>query len=319
MQKTMKAAVIHNFEGIENIAIEEISTPMPQDNEVQIRIEYAGINPVDWKIADGLLTRLDYEFPITLGWDAAGLVSAVGKNVKNFKEKDAVFAYCRKEILHDGSFAEYICLDSKNIALKPEKLNFAESACVPLSALTAWQALYDTAKIKKNEKVLIHAGAGGVGSYALQLAKMKGAYVLTTASAANFEYVKSLGADEIIDYTQENLSDYIKKNHSEKLDVVLDTVGGNTLKVSYDLLKERGRLISIADFIDHAAASQKNLFAEFVFVAPNGEQLKKIAALFDRQEMQAPRIEEIPLEELSSALRKSREGHVQGKLVIKIS
>lgn len=317
----MKAAVIHSFEGIEKIAFEEVPIPFPKENEVQVAIEYGGINPVDWKICDGLLkTRMEYRFPIILGWDMAGTVTAVGKNVQKWKEGDAVFGYCRKEILHDGSFAEFICLNEHHIAKKPKHLSFAQAASIPLSALTAWQSLFDTVHLKAQETILIHAGAGGVGGFAIQLAKQISAYVITTASASNHAYVKGLGADLIIDYTKENFLDVIHSTArtADGVDVVYDTVGGKTLQESYSAVRKEGRLVTIAGSVDYALADKHTIQAYYLFVTPNGEQLQQIADLIDQKKLYSPSIQEIPFTELSSALRKSRERHVQGKMVLGI-
>ncbi len=320
MKPSMKAALIHKFGGIEKIEIEEVSTPFPKPREVQISVKYAGVNPVDWKIAEGMLkTRMDYQFPIILGWDVSGVVSAVGEEVETFREGDPVFAYCRKEIIRDGSYAEYICLDAKNVVLKPKSLNFAEAAVIPLSSLTAWQVLFDTARIKPKETLLIHAGAGGVGGYAIQFAKIADAYVVTTASKSNFDYVSLLGADEIIDYQKDFFVEALKKNHPKGVDVVFDTVGGNTLTASYEAAKIGGRLISIAGVIDQVLASQRKLKTEFVFVHPDGKQLQKIADLFEEGKLSPPRVQEFPFEEVESALNQSRSGHTQGKIALKIA
>ncbi len=319
LKKKMKAAMIHFYGGLDAIEIGETEIPLPKDDEVQIAIAYAGINPVDWKICDGLLQgRLESKFPIILGWDACGTISSLGKNVTDFKEGDVVFAYCRKEILHDGSFAEYICLDAKNVALKPKTLSLSQAASIPLSALTAWQSLFDTADLKAKETVVIHAGAGGVGMFAIQLAKLANAYVITTATAPKHDYVLQFGVDRIIDYSKENFVEQIKSEFPDGVDVLYDTVGGNTLQASYEIVKKGGRLVSIAGIIDQAIANQYEVQAEFVFVTPSGEQLKKLAALFDQGKLKAPQINEIPFSELLSALRKSREGHTLGKFVLKI-
>lgn len=320
MANTMQAALIHTYGGIEKVVLERIAAPIPKDNEVKIAVKYAGVNPVDWKISEGYLkTRMDYQFPIILGWDAAGVVVETGKDIKDLQEGDEVFAYCRKEVIHDGSFAEYICLPIENVVKKPKNLNFAEAACIPLSALTAWQALFDSADLKKGEKVLIHAGAGGVGGFAIQFAKLSDAYVFTTASLSNFEYVKHLGADEAIDYVHENFIEKVfNKNHSG-VDVVFDTVGDSTLHASFQAVKKGGRLVSIAGVIDQALASKQSITADFVFVRPDRNQLKNIATLFEQEKIIVPRLQEVPLEEVDLALRKSREGHTQGKLVLKIN
>src|ERR1700733_2368139 len=190
----MKAMVIEKFGHEEQLHLGDIPTPLPSDNEVQIQVLYSAVNPVDWKIREGLMKNfLPHEFPLILGWDAAGIVKAIGKNVKKFKVGDEVFAYCRKPIVKWGTYAEYVCFDADNIALKPNNINFAEAAAIPLAGLTAWQALFDFAKLKKGESILIHGGAGGVGSFAIQFAKHAGAKVITTASKQNHDYVKKLG------------------------------------------------------------------------------------------------------------------------------
>jgi len=190
----MRAAAIREFGSLDKIKIEELPTPQPKPNEVQIKVHYAGLNPVDWKITMGYLKdRMPYQFPIILGWEMAGVISALGTRSTTLKVGDPVYAYCRKEKIQEGSCAEFICLPAENVAIKPSSLSFAQAAGVPLAALTAWQTLFEAGQLKKGQKVLIHAGAGGVGGYAIQLAKYRGAFVYTTASAANTDYVKKLG------------------------------------------------------------------------------------------------------------------------------
>ena len=317
--KTMKAALIHSFEGSENVTIEEVATPIPKEHEVQIAVKYAGVNPVDWKITDGLLqTRMKHQFPIILGWDVSGEISQVGKEITHLKVGDPVFAYCRKEIIHDGSYAEYICLAADNVIIKPKNITFAQAASVPLSALTAWQSLFDTAHLNSKEEILIHAGAGGVGGFAIQFAKLVGAHVITTTSAANFDYVKKFGADEIIDYVKENFVDAIHKKHPNGVDVVYDTVGGNTLQASYLAAKEGGRLITIAGVVDRTLTASHHLTADLYFVHPDGKELTKIASLLEEKKILPPHIQEMPFDSVVLALRKIREGHTQGKIVLKI-
>lgn len=320
MKPSMKAALIHYFGGIEKIEIEEISVPVPRPKEVQIAVKYAGVNPVDWKIAEGMLKgRMDYHFPIILGWDVSGEISAIGEEVKGFHIGDPVFAYCRKEIMHEGAYAEYICLKAENVVKKPKSLSFAEAAVIPLSALTAWQSLFEVARLKAKETILIHAGAGGVGGYAIQFAKHIGAHVVTTASASHFDYVKKLGADEVIDYTQVNFVEAIHQKHPQGVDVVFDTVGGHTLEASYEVVVTHGRLVTIAGIVDQKLASQKNLMSEFVFVRPDGKQLQKIADLLEDGKLIPPPLQEFLFEQVEDALYKSRTGHTEGKLVVKIA
>lgn len=318
-KQKMKAVIIRDFRGIDAIEIGEMPIPEPQNQEVQIEVHYAGINPVDWKITEGVLqSRIVHELPIILGWDVAGVVVGVGSEVSHLKVGDEVYAYCRKNIVHDGSYAEYICLEANHVVKKPKNLSFAEASCIPLSALTAWQSLFDTAQLQANEKVLIQSGAGGVGNFAIQFAKWAGAYVITTASHANSEYVTSLGADDVIDYTSKNFVEHIKKTYPEGIDVVYDTQGGDVLKASYGVLTQGGRLVTITGIVDNALAQEHNVRADYVLVTPNGEQLQKIAELLETSKIQCPKIEEIPFEEIKSALRKSREGHTRGKMVLKV-
>lgn len=315
----MKAAFIEEFGDIDKIKIAELETPQPNDKEVQIEVSYAGVNPVDWKVCEGLLkTRMQHEFPIILGWDVSGIVKEVGKDVKNLKPGDPVFAYCRNSIMHAGTYAQFVCFDADNVALKPQKLNFAQAASIPLSSLTAWQSLYDTAHIKNGQTVLIHAGAGGVGSFAIQFAKLAGAKVITTASFANHEYVKKLGADVVIDYTKDNFAEKVRALFPNGIDIVYDCVGGKTLKASYEIIKSGGTLVTIIGNVDNALANQYNIKAEYVFVSPNGKELQHIANLYDQDKLQPPVIEELPLEQVKTALQRSREGHLKGKIVLRV-
>lgn len=315
----MKAMVIEKFGDEKLLHFEEIPTPSPTENEVQIQVLYTSVNPVDWKIREGLMKNfLPHEFPLILGWDAAGIIKAVGKQVKKFKIGDEVYAYCRKPLVKWGTYAEYICFEADNIALKPKNLSFAQAAAIPLAGLTAWQALFDFAKLKKGETLLVYAGAGGVGSFAIQFAKYAGAKIITTASKQNHDYVKKLGADHAIDYHQPNLLHEVKKLCPEGVDVVLDTIGGKTLHESLDIIKPKGRLVSIVDQLDLKAVREKNIQFGFVFVSPNGAQLKQIASLVEQNKVFPPFIEEMSLSDASKAHQKSKEGHTKGKIVLKI-
>lgn len=293
--------------------------PPPSDNEIQIHIIYTAVNPVDGKIREGLLkNRLPHEFPIIPGWDAAGKISALGKNVKNFKIGDEVYAYCRKPVVHWGTYAEFVNVDAANAALKPKKLNFAEAATIPLAGLTAWQALFDHAKLKAKETLLIHAGAGGVGSLAIQFAKNAGAIVYTTASEANFTYVKKIGAKEAIDYKKDDFVKKIKSLHPEGLDVVFDTVGGDTLHESVKVLKAGGRIVSILGELPKDVLDKYKIQGSYLFVSPNRAQLEQIANLIDQGKVQPPKIIEMPLKEAGLAQEKLSQGFGGGKIVLKI-
>lgn len=317
--KEMKAIAIDRFGGVEQLKIHHFPIPAPSDNEVQIQVIDAAVNPVDWKIREGKLSgRLPHEFPLILGWDAAGIISAVGKDVKNFKIGDEVFAYCRKPIVKWGTYAEYVCVEAQNVAAKPKKLSFAQAAAIPLVGLTAWQSLFDVTHLKKGETVLIPAGAGGVGSIAIAFAKNAGAKVITTASQPNHAYVKSLGADVAIDYTKDNVLEKVKGIAPQGVDVVFDTVGGKSYLESFQMLKPGGRIVSLLEQPNADAEKKYQVKASYHFVMPNGEQLKKIAQLIDEGKVPPPHIEEVSWEKAADAQTRLQEGHTKGKIVLKI-
>lgn len=314
----MKAIAIKEFGGIEKLMLTDIPKPEPAPNELLIEVVYTAVNPVDWKIREGKLNKvLPHQFPLIPGWDAAGTVAAIGKNVKNFKVGDEIFAYCRKPIVQWGTYAEYVAFDADNVAKKPSNINFAQAAAIPLAGLTAWQALFDSLKLKKGETILIHAGAGGVGSLAIQFAKHAGAKVITTASTKNHAYVKKLGADAAIDYTGGFVSK-VKEIAPQGVDAVLDCVGGQTLTDSVSVLKPKGRLVSIVGHLDPALAAKHQIHSDYLFVAPNGKQLAEIAKLISENKVKAPSIEEMPLKDAAKAHEKNQQRHIQGKIVLKV-
>lgn len=316
----MKAVMIEKFGGLEEVKLADALKPVPAKGEVLIRIHYAGINPVDWKVGEGVLKeKMPHEFPIILGWDAAGVIESVGEGVKKFKAGDEVYAYCRKSKVCEGTFAEYVSMDEKAVSLKPKNISFADAAAIPLAALTAWQSLFDFAHLKEGNTILVHAGAGGVGTFAIQLAKWKKAKVYTTASEKNHSYVKSLGADVPIDYSLENFAKKIEEKEPSGLDVVFDCVGGRTLRASFPLVKKGGCVVSIVNSNVEELAKPYNIRAGYVFVAPNGEQLAEIARLIESKTIKPAHTEEFRLEDATKALEKIKEGHTQGKLVLKVS
>lgn len=316
----MKAIAIKQFGDLDQLKLMDLPIPQPLPNEVQIKVSYAGINPVDWKICFGLFkTRLPHEFPIILGWDVSGIISQVGAEVKNFRQGDEVFAYLRKPHIKDGSFAEFVCFDAQHVVKKPESLSFAQAAAIPLVALTAWQSLLEVAKLKSGETILIHAGAGGVGGIAIEIAHHNKAKVITTAHEKNHAYVKQLGADIAIDYTKQNFTKEVKKLYPKGVDVVLDCVGNDVYEASYQVIAPQGRLVSICVPPDEAKAKKFNIQSFYVFVRPEGKQLQQISQLFDNKTFISPEIQEFRLEEAKEALELLKEGHVRGKLVLKVS
>ncbi len=316
----MHAMIIETFGSTDQLKMVDLPTPEPLEDEVQIRVVDAGVNPVDWKICEGKLQGfMPHEFPLILGFDAAGIVTKVGKNVRDFEIGDEVFADCGKPVVKWGAYAEYVCVGAKGVALKPKKCSFAQAAALPIASLTAWQALFDHARLKRGQTILIHAGAGGVGGMAIELAKWKGARVLTTASTANHLYVKDLGAEAAIDYQKEDIVAKIKALAPEGVDVVLDTVGGQTLRDSLLLVKPKGVVVSIVENLELAEIKAHKIKFHHFFCRPDGKQLDKIAELIDDGQIVPPPVEEIPFEEARRALDKSRAMHTRGKIVLKMS
>jgi NADPH2:quinone reductase len=315
----MKAAYIESFAPEGNIKVGEIPKPALSAGEVCIAVAYAGVNPADAKIAEGLFqTRLPHQLPLILGWEAAGVIHSIGETKTALKVGDKVYVYCRKPVVQWGTWAEYVNCPAEHIALMPKNLSMAEAAAVPLAGLTAWQALFEKAHLKSGQLVLIHGGGGGVGGYAIQLAKIHGARVITTASAAKFEYVKQLGADEIIDYQKGDFAHQLKQTHPAGIDVVFDTIGGNVYKQSFEVLKPGGCIVSLREQPDQTLAARFHVQAEYLFVHPDGKQLQEIAKLFENGQVQSPPIQEMPLDQASLAIAQIKTGHTLGKLVLKV-
>ncbi len=310
--KTMKAVVIRSYGGREVLAIEEVPVPGIADNEVLIKVHAAGVNPVDWKVRAGYLKEmLPYEFPLTLGWDVSGTVAEAGSNVTGFSAGDEVYALA--DISRNGSYAEYIVVKADGVALKPDSLDHVHAASVPLAALTAWQALFDAAGLSRGQKILIHAAAGGVGSFAVQLAKWKGAHVLGTASARNREFLLGIGADEVIDYTTAPFEDA-----AVDVDVVLDAMGGDTRERSWKTLKSGGILVSIVGPPDEEKAAELGVRCAGVFVRPDARQLSEIAELIDKGQVKPVVTEVLPMAEVAKAHEMSETEHVRGKIVLEV-
>jgi NADPH:quinone reductase-like Zn-dependent oxidoreductase len=309
----MMAVRIHEYGGPDVLRLEDAPVPVPAAGEVLIRVHAAGINPVDWKIREGRLKgRVEHRLPLILGWDVAGVVETLGPGVTQFKTGDAVYA--RPDIARDGGYAEYITVRAGEVALKPKSLDFIHAAAVPLAALTAWQALFDAAKLVAGQRILIHAGAGGVGSYAVQFARWKGAQVITTAGARNADLVRKLGADQVIDYTQVCFEDEVRD-----LDAVFDTVGEEVQQRSWKVLKKGGILVSILALTVPDDAAALGLRSAYVFVQPNAAQLGQIAELIDGGHVK-PVVETVlPLSEVRQAHILSQSRHTRGKIVLRVA
>jgi NADPH:quinone reductase-like Zn-dependent oxidoreductase len=319
-EKEMKAWVIHEFGGPEVMKLENIGKPEIKSHEVLIKTECTAVNPVDWKIREGMIEMLvPHEFPAILGWDVAGVIDQIGSDVKGLRVGDFVYAFCRRPVVKNGTFAEYVAFDAEHVAHSPSNLTMAQAASLPLVALTAWQSLFDFANVSEGDDVLIHAGAGGVGSIAIQLAKHAKARVITTASPKNFDYVRQLGANDVIDYHTEDFVEVTKKLCPKGVDMVFDCVGGKTFHSSIEVIKKGGSLVSICNMIDESFGAEKGVKSGFVFVAPNGEQLASIARLMEEGVIVPPNLLEFPFEEAREALEKNREGHTKGKIVLNLN
>ena len=331
----MKAMIIDRY-GKVPMRTAEVPTPEINEYEVLAEIHAASINPIDFKIRDGKVKMLlKYEMPLILGNDFAGVITKVGSKVTRFKVGDEIYARPRKNKI--GTFAEYIAIHEDDIALKPKNLSFEEAASIPLVGLTSYQALHDIMQLQKGQKILIHAGSGGVGTFAIQLAKIMGAIVTTTASEAGANLVTSLGADEIINYKTEKFEDVLKN-----YDAVFDTIGGATLEKSFNIIKRGGNIVSVSGMPNahfgkefgsgffktllfslaskKLTALEKNHNAQysFLFMKPSGDQLRTIANYIEAGQIK-PVIDRVfPFEDAQKAMEYSESGRAKGKIIVKI-
>jgi NADPH:quinone reductase-like Zn-dependent oxidoreductase len=316
ISQTMKAIRIHNYGGPEVLHYEDAPRPEPQAGEVLVRVHAAGVNPIDWKVREGHMKDFwPHKFPLILGWDLSGVVEELGAGpaaAGRFKIGDEVYSI--PDPTRNGAYADYIVVRESELALKPTSLHHIRAAAVPLAALTAWQSLFDTAQLQPGQRVLIHAGSGGVGHFAVQLAKWKGAYVFATASTKNQDLLRELGVDKAIDYTQQRFEDV-----AHNIDIVLDTMGGETQERSWSVLKKGGVLVSLVQPPSEEKAKELGVRAAFVAGHPSGAQLAEIAKLIDSGELK-PVIDRIlPLSEVRRAHELSQSGHTHGKIVLRVS
>ena len=308
----MKAVRIHTYGGPEVLKFEDAPRPEPAPGEVLIKVNAAGVNPIDWKIRAGhLKDHRPYVFPLILGWDVSGIIEANGLGGTRFKNSDEVYA--RSDVARNGAYAEYIVAKQVQVAQKPKLIDHIHAASIPLAALTAWQALFDAAGLSAGQRVLIHGAAGGVGSFAVQLAKWKETHVIGTASARNQAFIQELGADESIDYTKTRFDDVVRD-----VDVVFDTVAGETQTRSWKVLKKGGILVSIASPPSAEDAGKNGVRQAFVFMVPNASQLAEIAKLVDSGKLK-PVVETVlPLSDARRAHELSQTGHTRGKIVLRV-
>ncbi len=308
----MKAIRIHEFGGPDVLSIDEIPVPQPGKDEVLIKVHATSVNPVDWKIRAGLRKeKFPSKLPLTLGWDVSGVIEELGEKVSNFRKGDEV--YGRPDPTKNGAYAEYIVVKANLLAIKPMSIGHTEAAAVPLAGLTAWQGLFDKGLLKEGQSVLIHAAAGGVGTYAVQFAKSKGAYVIGTASDRNIDFLKRLGADEVIDYNMESFETVVSD-----VDLVLDTIGGDTQLKSIDVLKTGGRLISTlaADYVKEAKEKGVVLLDFIAQSVP--DQLAEIAQLIDSGKVKPIIDQVLPFTDARKAHMSIEQGHTRGKIVLQV-
>ncbi|MBT1847213.1 NADP-dependent oxidoreductase [Enterobacter ludwigii] len=335
-KKTMKAFTFKRYGKSPELGFDDVDFPSPGDDEILVKVYAVGLNPIDNMIPTGMFKRvLHFSLPATLGSDVSGVVVATGRRVTRFNAGDEVFASIFDR--GTGSLAEFVRVPENLAALKPATLDFVQAASLPMVSLTSWQALTERAKLRAGQKVFIPAGSGGIGSFAIQLAKHLGATVGTTTSTANIDWVSRLGADEVVDY---------KKQEFEKVlsgyDIVLGTIRGDAIEKSTQILKPGGKIVSLIGPLDTAFARERhlNVFLRFVlglmsrkimrlskkrgltysflFVRPDGSQLSQIAELMDAQRIK-PVIDNVfPFDETGDAFAYLARGHAKGKVVVKI-
>lgn len=317
----MKAAVLTAFGGAEVFEIQNVLKPTPKPNQVLVQVCATSINPVDYQTRRG-----DYknyvQLPAIIGADVSGVVEAVGETVTGFKPGDEVY-YSPQVFGEPGSYAQYHVADESIIAIKPTNLSHIEAACFPVAGGTAWDCLVTRGNLQVGESVLIHAGAGGVGSLAIQLAKAMGAYVFTTCSSKNHDLVEKLGADRVIDYKNEDYVEVIGRETGDLgVDLVLDTIGGDTIQRSLDVIRPFGRLVSIVDIATPQSLYEawgKNLTVHFVFSRQHQTKLNALRQLIEREQLR-PVIDSImPWHQVIQAHQLLEQGGTRGKIVLQFT
>jgi NADPH:quinone reductase-like Zn-dependent oxidoreductase len=306
-KQTVGAIRVHTYGGPEELKFEQIALPVPHEDEVLVRVHAIGVNPVDWKIRAGWMKDfVPVQFPYIPGADFAGVVEAVGPGVTAFQPGQDVFGRGSQ-----GTYAEYITVSVGTTALKPKSLSFAEAATIPVGATTAWQGLFDQGELQTGQRVLILGASGGVGLFAVQFARWKGAHVIATTSRKNIEYVSSLGAETVIDYTHTQVEDVVRD-----VDLVLDTVGGDALASVLPVLKRGGTLISIAGQPDEEKAKALNVRTGRFSAQVSGELLHTFVQLIDEGQIKTTVFKQYPLSQASHAHTLSESRHGLGRIVL---
>ena len=309
---SMKAIVAHEYGGPEVLKLEDVPRPEPKDDEMLVKVFAAGVNSFDGTLRSGKYAKANgTQLPWHPGYDIAGIVEHVGSKVTKFKVGDPVYAMIN--ILKGGGYAEYALAKETDAALKPATISFLEAGGAPSVALTSWQAIVDKANVQSGQTVLIHGASGGIGLFAIPIAKIRGARVFATASTANQDFLKELGADVAIDYKTQKFEDVAKD-----VDVVIDAVGGETLKRSYSIVKKGGIIVSLSDDVDQAQVGKYGIRGTSIIVQNNGDELGQIGKLIDEKKIKVIVSETFPLADASKAEAKADTGHARGKVVLKI-
>jgi NADPH:quinone reductase-like Zn-dependent oxidoreductase len=307
----MKAVVAHEYGGPEVLKFEEVPRPEPKENEALVRVIASGVNPADPLTLSGKYAReFGTHLPLIPGYDIAGIVEKIGVKVTKLKVGDAVYGYPT----FGGGWAEYVTVTEGEVASKPASLSFTEAAAVPMGALTAWQALVNTAHLDAGQTILIHGGSGGVGSFAVQIAKARGARVIATASTANQDLLKQLGADVAIDYTKARFEEIAKD-----VDAVLDPVGKETLARSYGVVKKGGIVMSLVARPDRVELEKRGIHGAAISVHADAEDLAEIAHLIDAGKIKPIVTQVLPLSEAIEAQRQAATHHTRGKVVLRVA
>jgi len=308
--QTIKAIQVHDYGNADQLKLEQIPQPQPQHGEVLVRVRAAGVNPADWKLRSGMMKAFwSATFPYVPGADLAGVVEKVGPGVTAFQPGQAVFGRSS-----NGSYAEYSTAPANALAPKPESLSYDEAATIPVGATTAWQGIFDHGNLQPGQRVLILGGAGGVGLFAVQFARWKGAHVIATASTRNIDFVRSLGAETVIDYTKTRVEDEV-----HNIDLVFDTVGGTALPTAWPTLKRGGTLVSIAGQPDEAKARELGIRIARFSAQVNSELLNTFAQLIDEGQVKTVVGAVFQLSEAGKAQELSQGGHGRGRIVLHIA
>lgn len=313
----MKAAFFEEFGELDNIQIGEMERPEPGEGEVLVKVEAVGVNPVDAAIARGMLKdAIPTGFPVIPGWDVAGTVEENGFAARRFKKGDEVYAYARRPKIQHGTFAEYIALPESYLARRPKKISMEEAGGIPLVGLTAYQALFDAGHLKSGQTVLILGASGGVGTMAIQLAKSVGATIIGVASADNHDYMKEIGANQTIDYSNSHVGEKVKKEVPEGVDLIFHCSRGDSLSecMEVDVFSGDGKVVSVTK---SKPEENWNVSYEYVFVEPHSTQLEHMADLADEGKLKIPSTKIYGLDETEQALKDVETLHNRGKIIIR--